>query len=149
PCGHGFRRLRRRGRRLRGAWSAPLPASHRSCRLPARRRGKSSAGRGLPAWPRPAAPRAKGATHAWDGSELPYPIIARPALFRAERVEGEVELQHIHVRLTENPEKTALGIVGDQLADLDRGKAPRLGDARRLKQGRRRGDVGVESAGRI
>ena len=64
---------------------------------------------------------------------------------RSEVVEGEVELEHVHARLAEEPEVAAVGVVVDEREHLVELEAPLVGHASGLEAGVGDGDVRVEA----
>ena len=69
-------------------------------------------------------------------------------LLLLRRVERQIELQHVDMRLADDAEEAALGVGLDELPDLVLRQAARLGDARHLEQRAGGRDVGIEAARR-
>src|ERR1019366_4954459 len=60
-------------------------------------------------------------------------------------VQREVEVQDVDAWLAEEPERTSLGVCGDQSLNLRNAQAPHSGDAGDLLLGVGRADLGVEA----
>src|SRR5438094_451453 len=113
-------------------WSRRYPSSWRSTTSAVSRRARSSraaTAREL----RCQRPRLTRIEH-------PHPCLAKEPL-----VQREIELQDVDVRLPKEAEGSILCVLRDQRVYLVDGKAPRLGDVRRLKFGVAGADVGVEA----
>ena len=88
-----------------------------------------------------------GLPHARSGAEVDAERSARHGR-RLRLVEREVELEHVHGRLAEEAERTAVGVLVDQLEHLRPVEAPGPGDPIRLETGVLRRDVRVETGPR-
>src|SRR5579864_8120094 len=65
-----------------------------------------------------------------------------------QRIECQVELQHVDVRLTDDAEQPAGDVILDELAHLVFRQTACLRHTRHLEECRRRRDVGIEAARR-
>src|SRR5262245_48511957 len=66
-------------------------------------------------------------------------------LWRAERIEREVQLQHVDARLAEDRPLPPFGVSTDEVADAVLGQSTDARDARDLVRGGGRADVRIES----
>ena len=83
-----------------------------------------------------------GLADARSGAEVEAKLPARHALRLRLPVERQVELEHVHARLAEEPERASVGVLLDERQDVGEGQSTRLGDAGCLKPGILRGRCG-------
>src|SRR5262245_18401046 len=83
-----------------------------------------------------------------DARSRDTPLSQRRTELGLARVEGEIELEHVHTWLAEETELPALRVLGHQRTHRVVRYASRPRDARHLVLGRRRTDVRVEAAAR-
>src|SRR5579863_1947045 len=81
---------------------------------------------------------------SWSGSGRASTVGFIPTLFQL--IEGKVEFQHVHPRLTDHSDNPAPGVLGDQCAHPVRAQAPDARNAAHLVIGRCEADVGIEAA---
>ena len=84
------------------------------------------------------------AVEGWYGSGLLREVL----LTRwRKRVERQVQLEHIHTRVAQDPERWQIGVLRNQRLDLADRQASRLGNTRRLQARVCWGDMRIEAAG--
>src|SRR5262249_8256295 len=67
-------------------------------------------------------------------------------LVRCQRIEREIELQNIHMRLADEAQESVFDPGNNEVLHLFLGQATRFGDARHLEKGGRWRDVRIEPA---
>ncbi len=127
PHGHAFPPVPPPHPRRRAPAPALPPAWRRSCPRRGRRQGRSSA-----------APHARlPPRHVLHRGSFPAGAVRvecrhQGLTLARQSVEGEIERQHIHARLTKDAKLTSLDLPFDERADLRFRPAARLGDPRDL-----------------
>ena len=120
---------RRAEKDLQAAGAAVLPVRH----------GKQRIWRGALSW---LTPLVSHAAEILAGSQLPRILLSAGA------IQGKVQRKHVDARFSEKTEGPPLNMPGDELTQAILRHVASLRNARHLKIGRSRRDVGIEPAAR-